>query len=99
MDHPELEGEDLINFLESKLEQIEKNLAESQKEYEQMQNECLDIQERLGTTKEKYKRAALLMTEFLEDFLKQKPNILNEPTQFERSMSSEEEEKNLERLN
>ena len=42
-DHPELEGEDLINYLESKLEQIEKNLVDSQKEYEQMQNECLDI--------------------------------------------------------
>jgi hypothetical protein len=43
-----------------------------------MQNECLDIQERLGFSKEKYKRAALLMTEFLEDFLKQKPNILQD---------------------
>lgn len=38
-----MEGEDLINFLESKLESIEKNLASSQQEYERMQNECLDI--------------------------------------------------------
>lgn len=68
----------MINYLESKLEQIEKNLASSQQEYERMQNECLDIQERLGVSKEKYKRAALLMTEFLEDFLKQKPNILRD---------------------
>jgi molecular chaperone GrpE (heat shock protein) len=75
----ELDGEELINFLETKLEQIEKTLMESQAEYEHMQNECLDIQERLGFSKEKYKRAALLMCEFLEDFLKNKPNILRNP--------------------
>ena len=28
-------------------------------------------------SKEKYKRAALLLTEFLDDLLKQTPNILN----------------------
>jgi hypothetical protein len=95
-DNPDLDGEDLINYLEKKLEQIEKNLGESQKEYETMQNECLDIQERLGVSKEKYKRAALLMTEFLEDLLKQKPNILQE---FSKDNSQEEDELDLERLN
>ena len=90
-EYPDLQGEDLINYLESKLEQIEKNLSVSQQEYERMQNECLDIQERLGFSKEKYKRAALLMTEFLEDFLKQKPNILrNEVTQIDQSIEGED---------
>lgn len=86
----------MINFLERKLEQIEKNLGDSQREYENMQNECLDIQERLGVSKEKYKRAALLMTEFLEDFLKQKPNILRNVTM---DQSPEDDEIDLERLN
>ena len=89
-EHPELEGEELINYLETKLEQIEKNLIESQREYEKMQNECLDIQERLGFSKEKYKRAALLLTEFLEDFLKQKPNILRDATASKESLDEAE---------
>ena len=45
-------GEALIDFLESKLEQ-----------------DCIDVQEKLDQSKEKYKRAALLMTEFLHDTL------------------------------
>ena len=41
-----------------------------------MQNNCLDIQDKLGRQKEKYKRAALMLTEFLEDLLNDAPNIL-----------------------
>ena len=74
----ELEGEDLIDFLETKLEGIEKKLASSQGSYEEMQNNCLEIQDKLSRQKEKYKRAALMLTEFLEDLLSQKPNILKE---------------------
>ena len=64
-----LEGEDLIDFLESKLEGIENKLAHSQGSYEDLQNDCLDIQEKLNFQKDKYKRAALMLTEFLEDLL------------------------------
>ena len=39
----DLEGEELIDFLETKLEGIEKKLASSQGSYEQMQNNCLEI--------------------------------------------------------
>ena len=74
----QLEGEDLIDFLENKLEGIEKKLAVSQSSYEELQNDCLEIQDKLSFQKEKYKRAALLLTEFLEDLLSQKPNILRE---------------------
>ena len=74
----QLEGEDLIDFLESKLEGIERKLALSQSDYEELQNDCLEIQDKLSFQKEKYKRAALLLTEFLEDLLSQKPNILRE---------------------
>jgi hypothetical protein len=36
------------------------------------------VQEKLDLSKEKYKRAALLMTEFLQDTLSQKQNILTQ---------------------
>ena len=65
----QLEGEDLIDFLEVKLEEIEKKLAYSQGDYEDLQNDCLEIQDKLNFQKEKYKRAALMLTEFLEDLL------------------------------
>ena len=78
MNPNDLEGEELIDFLESKLEGIEKKLANSQGSYEHMQNNCLEIQDKLGRQKEKYKRAALMLTEFLEDLMSQKPNILKE---------------------
>ena len=68
----------MIDFLESKLEGIERKLALSQSDYEELQNDCLEIQDKLSFQKEKYKRAALLLTEFLEDLLSQKPNILRE---------------------
>ena len=65
----QLEGEDLIDFLEVKLEEIEKKLAYSQGDYEELQNDCLEIQDKLNFQKQKYKRAALMLTEFLEDLL------------------------------
>jgi hypothetical protein len=36
------------------------------------------VQEKLALSKEKYKRAALLMTEFLHDTLSRKQNILTQ---------------------
>ena len=48
MNPADLEGEELIDFLESKLEGIEKKLAMSQDSYENMQNNCLEIQDKLG---------------------------------------------------
>ena len=65
----DLEGEDLVDYLEMKLEDIEKKLAQSQSSYEEMQNNCLEINDKLSRQKEKYKRAALMLTEFLEDLL------------------------------
>ncbi len=69
-------GEDLIDFLETKLEQIEQSLAQSTSEYEQLQQDCLSVQDRLNQGREKYKRAALLLTEFLSDVISKKTNIL-----------------------
>ena len=47
-----------------------------------MQNNCLEINDKLSRQKEKYKRAALMLTEFLEDLMSQKPNILKEQAKF-----------------
>jgi len=37
----------------------------------------MELQEKMNMSREKYKRAALLMTEFLDDLLTQTPNILD----------------------
>ena len=69
-------NEDLINFLEHKLEEIEKKLQRTQNEYELLQSDYVELQDKMNLSREKYKRAALLMTEFLDDILNQTPNIL-----------------------
>ena len=70
-------NEDLINFLEHKLEEIEKKLSSTQNEYEIVQNENLELHEKLNQGREKYRRAALLLTDFLDDLLTNTPNILH----------------------
>ena len=69
-------NEDLINFLEHKLEEIEKKLASTQNEYEVLQNDYMELQDKLSQSREKYKRAALLLTDFLDDMLTSTPNLL-----------------------
>jgi len=70
-------NEDLINFLEHKLEEIEKKLSKSQHEFENLKRENDDLKDKMNVSREKYKRAALLMTEFLDDLLNSTPNILD----------------------
>ena len=41
-----------------------------------LQTDYMELQDKTKDSKEKYKRAALLMTEFLDDLLNQTPNIL-----------------------
>ena len=41
-----------------------------------LQADYTELQDKTKDSKEKYKRAALLMTEFLDDLLNQTPNIL-----------------------
>lgn len=66
----------MINFLEQKLEEIEKKLSKTQNEYELLQDDYQDLQNKMNISREKYNRAALLLTEFLDDLLNQTPNIL-----------------------
>ena len=70
-------NEDLINFLEQKLDQHEKNLIAKQQDYDILQTEYSELQEKVSLQRHKYKRAALLLTEFLEDILNSTPNILS----------------------
>lgn len=68
----------LVEFLESKLEQIDSKLQASQQEYERMQSDCLQVQDKLNISKEKYKRSALLLVELLNDMLQQQTSILSQ---------------------
>ena len=69
-------SEDLINFLEQKLEQAERNMVVKQQEYDVLLQEHQSLQSQFNQSKQKYKRAALLLTEFLDDILNATPNIL-----------------------
>jgi len=76
-DHPSAKNnEDLINYLEHRLEEIEKKCVSTQSEYEVLQNDYMELQDKLNLSREKYKRAALLLTDFLDDLLSNTPNIL-----------------------
>ena len=44
-------NEDLINFLEQKLEQHEKNLVVKQQEYDSLQAEYADLQEKFNQSR------------------------------------------------
>jgi hypothetical protein len=44
-------------------------------EYESLQQEYYDLQEKFNHSRNKYKRAALILTDYLEDVLNKQPNI------------------------
>ena len=71
-----LSDDKMINELEQKLEYIERQYKETQVHYEQLNNDYSVLQDRLAQGREKYKRAALLMAEFLDDMISDKQNIL-----------------------
>jgi len=64
-------SEELITFLEGKLEQHEKHLGQKHTEYEHLQHEYFDLQDKFNANRQKYKRAALILTDYLEDLLNQ----------------------------
>ena len=63
--------------MEHKLEEVDKKLTQTQNEYEQLQNDYMELQDKLNQSREKYKRAALLLTDFLDDLITSTPNILS----------------------
>lgn len=62
-------SEEMINILEAKLEQHETNLKLKKAEYEALQQEYYALQDKFSQSRHKYKRAALIMTDFLEDMI------------------------------
>ena len=66
----------MINDLESKLERIDAEMKATQLTYEQLNSDYLALQGKLEASNEKYKFAALLMAEFLDDILEERQNIL-----------------------
>lgn len=81
----EKNNEDLINFLESKLEEIEKKLTSTQnvslkgllQEYEILQKDYSELQDKLVNSREKYKKSALILTEYLDELLTATPQVMN----------------------
>ena len=77
-DGPAAGNDELISFLEHKLEEVERALNRTRKEYDLLQVDYLEIRNQQSNNTEKYKRAALLLTEYLDDILTQTPNILED---------------------
>ena len=73
-------SEDLVNMMEHKLEEIESKLTTTQSNYEGLQGEYNKLQDKLSESRDKYKRAALICTDFLQDMINSNPNILNDQT-------------------
>lgn len=69
-------SEELNNFLESKLELHERNLVQKKAEYSALQNEFYSLQDKFNLSRDKYKRAAFILSDFLEDMIRKQPNIL-----------------------
>ena len=76
VDH-EKTNEDLINFLEQKLEEIEKKQSTTQNEYDILKGDYTSLLDKFNLSREKYKRAALLLTDYLDDLLNTTPNLLS----------------------
>ena len=62
--------DDLVTLLETKLEHMESQLLVTKASYSGLQSEFRELQEKFGSSFDKYKKAALIMTEFLDDALK-----------------------------
>lgn len=69
-------SEDLVGFLENKLEMHEKNLQLKHSEYEQLLADHSELQDKFNMSTQKYKRAAYILTEFMEELLTGAPGIL-----------------------
>jgi chromosome segregation ATPase len=69
-------NDELIIFLEDKLEESEKKYATFQDDYETLHNNYIKQQKTIEKMKDKYSKAALLLVEFLDNLLNATPNLL-----------------------
>ncbi len=70
--------DELIGFLEAKLEEAEKKYSAFKSDYDVLHADYAKQQQMLDKTKDKYSKAALLLTEFLDNLLTSTPNLLQE---------------------
>ena len=75
---PKSENDELIIFLEDKLDEAEKKFINFQNDYEALRSEYLKQQKILEKTKDKYNKAGILLVEFLDNILNSTPNILQD---------------------
>ena len=71
-------SDELITFLETKLDESEKKYAAFQNEYEVLHADYEKMQQTIEKMKDKYSKAALLLTEFLDNLLSSTPSLLQE---------------------
>ena len=60
----------LVRMLETKIEQMESQLFTTKASYTDLQVQFKDLTDKFSSSVDKYKKAALIMTEFLDDALK-----------------------------
>jgi seryl-tRNA synthetase len=63
--------------LESKLEEIQKRLESTQNKYEVLKKKYKMLLEKLFKSREKYKKTALLLTDYLDELLNSSDNVLS----------------------
>ena len=73
-------SEELINAIEHRLGEVESKLTSTESSYYGLQAEYNRLQDLLYKSKDKYKKAALICTDVLEDLLNSNPNILSDQT-------------------
>lgn len=71
-------SEDLINVIEHRLGEVESKLTSTESNYYGLQSEYNRLQDLLYKSRDKYKKAALIFTDMLQDLISSNPNILNE---------------------
>lgn len=69
--------EELIGFLESKLEEIQKRLENTQNKYEGLKKRYNMLYDKLRKSREKYRRTVLLLTDYLDDLLNSSEHVLS----------------------
>ncbi len=68
--------EELINFLESKIDETEKKLHTTEKEYEVLKGDYHVLVQKNKAIQEKYKRTAFLLRDYLNEVLNQSEEVI-----------------------
>ena len=75
---PKTENDELIMFLEDKLDEAEKKFTAFQHDYDALHENYMKQQKILEKMRDKYSKAANLLTEFLDNMINSTPNLLQD---------------------